>query len=303
MTGISQTNNSNQRHLGQDLLLFRLCGKQRYGINVLKIKEIIPTQKLTQLPHAHPAIVGIAKLRGSPLSVIDLAQAIGLAPLRDAKGKINIIIAEFNRTMQGFLVGEVERIVSLGWQDILPPPKATGKGSYVTGVASLDKDMVEIIDVEKVLNEVVPEHLGNSTLNLQLLPEQVAVLQDKLIMVVDDSSMARKQVCQTLDNLPVKYVVSNDGKEALDLLRDLHQQGKHVDMIISDIEMPEMDGYTLTREIRKDQDLSSTYILLHTSLSSNITSAAADASGADAALTKFVSEELSSIVVKALESP
>ncbi|MBU2706504.1 chemotaxis protein CheV [Zooshikella marina] len=302
MTGISQSNSSDQRHLGQDLLLFRLCGKQRYGINVLKIKEIIPTQKLTQLPQAHPAIVGIAKLRGTPLSVIDLAQAIGLTPLRDTQGKINIIIAEFNRTMQGFLVGEVERIVSLSWKDILPPPKATGKGSYVTGVTSFDKDMIEIIDVEKVLNEVVPEHIGSSLLKLQLLPEQIAILKDKLIMVVDDSSMARKQICQTLDKLPVKYVVSNDGKEALDLLRNLHQQGRHVDMIISDIEMPEMDGYTLTREIRKDQDLSSMYILLHTSLSSSITSAAADASGADAALTKFVSEELSSIVLKALEA-
>ncbi|MCG8426686.1 MAG: chemotaxis protein [Chromatiales bacterium] len=285
----------------QEMLLFHLAAHQTFGINVLKIKEIIPYERLNRLPGSHPAIVGIARLRGSPLPVIDLSQAIGMQPVTENQdlSHLSIIISEFNRSLQGFLVRRVQRIITLEWKDILPPPKATGHFSYITGVTRIDEKLVEIVDVERVLNEVSPP-VDTTGQGVSLDEQHLEALRQKLVMVVDDSSMARKQIGRTLDMIGLEYLMAQDGKEALDKLHELQADGQHVDLIISDIEMPEMDGYTLTREVRKDQDLSSVYILLHTSLAGVVSNENAQASGADAALTKFVTEELAEAVVQGL---
>ncbi|RRJ82743.1 chemotaxis protein [Aestuariirhabdus litorea] len=286
----------------QELLLFQLNGRQPFGINVLKIREIIPYEPLNQIPYSHHAVIGIAKLRGVPLTVIDLSAAVGKAPLKDAvEESASIVITEFNRSIQGFLVRKVDRIASCDWKDILPPPAASGRSSYITGVTRIGEELVEIIDVERVLNEVTPpEDIAGGYVR-QLDEAHLKALQQKCILVVDDSAMARKQISRTLDTIGVPYYLARDGKEALEKLRSLSQtEGKHVDMIISDIEMPEMDGYTLTKEIRKDADLSSSYILLHTSLAGEISSQNASRSGADASLTKFVTDELTEAVIEGL---
>ncbi|MCL6414107.1 chemotaxis protein [Aestuariirhabdus sp. Z084] len=286
----------------QELLLFHLKGRQPFGINVLKIREIIPYEPLNQMPYSHPSVMGVAKLRGEPLGVIDLSSAVGKGALKQEDNEsASIVITEFNRSIQGFLVRSVDRIVSCDWKDILPPPAASGRSSYITGVTRIDEELVEIIDVERVLNEVTPpEDIAGGYVS-QLDPEHLKALQKKTILVVDDSAMARKQISRTLDTIGVSYYLARDGKEALDKLRELSsKEGKHIDMIISDIEMPEMDGYTLTKEIRKDADLSSSYILLHTSLAGDISAQNATRSGANASLTKFVTDELTEAVIEGL---
>ncbi len=298
---MANTTNTKENYNRQDLLLFHIGTRQAFAINVLKMKEIIPYEPLVKLPGSHPAVIGVARLRGHPLTVIDLASAIGMPPISSHPDltPYSIIISEFSRTLQGFLVSKVDRIISLEWEDILPPPRASGHATYITGIADIDKQLVEIIDVERALNSVMPSQTsGSQTLELdQRVAEQ---LQQKLVLVVDDSGLARKQVTRTLDLMGLNYITAQDGKEALQKLKALKEEGRSVDLIISDIEMPEMDGYTLTREIRKDEALSSIYILLHTSLSGTVCSENAQASGADAALTKFVTEELSAAVMKGL---
>ncbi|WP_426415386.1 chemotaxis protein [Aestuariirhabdus sp. LZHN29] len=286
----------------QELLLFQLKGRQPFGINVLKICEIIPYEPLNQIPCSHPAVIGIAKLRGQPLTVIDLSVAVGKASIKDLEAETaSIVITEFNRSIQGFLVRKVDRIASFDWTDILPPPAGSGNSSYITGVTKIDDELVEIIDVERVLNEVTPpEDIAGGYVR-QLDEAHLKALQKKCILVVDDSAMARKQIARTLETIGVPYYLARDGKEALEKLRDLsHSEGKHVDMIISDIEMPEMDGYTLTKEIRKDEELSSSYVLLHTSLAGEISARNATRSGANASLTKFVTDELTEAVIEGL---
>jgi len=298
---MAKTTTEKDSHSRQDLLLFYLGTRQAFAINVLKMKEIVPYESLNKLPGSHHAVVGIAHLRGSPLTVIDLASAIGMRPISSHPdlSQYSIIVSEFSRTLQGFLVSRVDRIISLNWKDILPPPRASGHASFITGVTHVDDQLVEIIDVERALNSVAPNE-GSHNQEFDIDQELLEQLQQKLVLVVDDSSLARKQVTSTLDTIGLNYVTAQDGKDALGKLKALQEEGRTVDLIISDIEMPEMDGYSLTRELRKDQDLSSTYILLHTSLSGAVCNENAQASGADAALTKFVTEELTAAVMKGL---
>lgn len=286
----------------QRMLLFYLSGRQVFGINVLKIKEIIPYHSMNNLPGGHPAVVGIARLRGNPLPVIDMSAAMGMPPVPSAGEeleKCSIIISEINRSLQGFLVQGVDRIVSLDWDAIQPPPKGIGPNIYITGVIRTENQLVEVVDIERILNEVSPP-VDSTGKGVNLSEEQLMKLRDKLVLVVDDSGIARKQISQTLAMLGLKHLMAKDGKEALNLLHKLHSEGQVIDLILSDIEMPEMDGYTLTREVKKDAALSSIYILLHTSLSGAVSSENAQASGADAALTKFVTEELAEAVLRGL---
>jgi len=285
-----------------ELLLFRLNSRQHFGINVLKVKEIIPRPELTQIPHASPAVVGVAELRGQTVPVIDLAMAIGGAPISAEKNaEQKVIIAEFSRTTQGFLVSGVERIVVRDWKEVLPPPSGAAS-SYVTGVIRMDNELVQLVDVEQVLHQVSnnePDAQGR--LDQELLDR----LQDRNILVVDDSSVARNQTCRILDQLGIHHLSARDGKEALEMIGTMTQDcGKATDcipIIISDIEMPEMDGYHLTREIRANPRLQGMYILLHTSLDGKVNAEQASDAGANDSLTKFEPKLLREEIIKGLQ--
>jgi two-component system chemotaxis response regulator CheV len=169
-----------------ELLLFRLNSKQHFGINVLKVKEIIPRPELTQIPHASPTVVGVAELRGQTVPVIDLAMAIGGAPISAEKNaEQKVIIAEFSRTTQGFLVSGVDRIVVRDWKEVLPPPSGAAS-SYVTGVIRMEDELVQLVDVEQVLHQVSSnEPDAQGRLDQELLDR----LQERNILVVDDSDL------------------------------------------------------------------------------------------------------------------
>ena len=179
------------------------------------------------------------------------------------------VITEYNNRTLGFLVSSVERIVNLNWEAILPPPRGAGRDHYLTAVTHIDNKLVEIIDVEKVLAEVAPT-------SEEVSPEVVdddtrAKALSCRVPVVDDSSVARKQITRCLENIGIEVVKLNDGREALNYLKRMADEGKNPAeeflMMISDIEMPEMDGYTLTTEVRHDPRMHAMHILLHTSLS------------------------------------
>lgn len=283
-----------------DLLLFDLHGRQRFGINVLKVQEIVPCPKLIRMPEAHPAIRGVAHLRKRAVPVIDLATALGRGRMPDDAGPCWIIVTEFNRSHQGLLVGSVSRIVERPWQTVLPPPRGSGRNSYTSGVTEIDKELVQILDVERVLAEVS----GVGEPQLQVAQPLQLRAPDARVLVVDDSSVARSHTGRILDQLGIGHVMARDGREALDVLAQTGVHGEQnaagFAMVISDIEMPELDGYALTREIRKRGQLGGVYVLLHTSLNGNINLERAESSGADAMLTKFVAEELANEVLTGL---
>ena len=249
-----------------ELLMFHLDGRQRFGINVFKVQEVVRCPPLTQIPGSHPVVRGIANMRGKTITVMDLSMAVGGPSLGDTEGRF-IILTEYNRRVQGFLVGSVDHIVNMNWSEILSPPKGAAGGSYMTAVTQVDDELVEIIDVEKVLNEI----MGSSDMVSAGIIE--AEVRDELqqVMVVDDSSVARNQVKRVLDQLGVETTLCENGRQALETLRVWVDEGRDLDqflsLIISDVEMPMMDGYTLTAEIRKNPSLAGLHIILHTSLS------------------------------------
>lgn len=284
----------------QQMLMFSLWGGHIYSINVLKIREVIPYQRLDRVPGSHPAVIGLANLRGTTLPVIDLSAAIGLTPAGDKDlSQSSIIISEFNRSLQGFLVSKVDRIINIDWNAIKPVPKSAGHFNYITGVVKLDEVLMEVLDVERVLHEVAPP-ADSTGHGVSLNEAQLQTLSRKVVLVVDDSTMAQNQTSSTLGMIGIENLTAEDGVQALEMMEALHREGRRVDLVISDIEMPRMDGYTLTREIRKHEDFRDTYVLLHSSLAGAVSQENAVASGANALLTKFVTEELAKAVLKGL---
>ena len=282
-----------------ELLLFRLSGPQLYGINVFKVQEVIRCPALTHVPNSNHVVKGIANMRGRTIPVLDLSLAMS-GPAMEATENSFIIIADYNRTTQGFLVGGVERIVNMNWEEILAPPKGSGKNSYMTAVTRVNDKLVEIIDVEKILSEVVG--VTNEVSENVIAGNSIEAGAN--ILVADDSSVARRQIKRTLDQLGIESTLVNDGKEALDVLLDWAVEdpdiAKHLTMVISDVEMPNMDGYTLTTEIRRNPILKDLHVILHTSLSGVFNQAMVEKVGANKFISKFNADELAEAVLEAV---
>ena len=285
-----------------ELLLFKLSGRQLFGINVLKVKEIIPSPHLTQIPQSNYTVLGVAELRGRSIPVIDLGIAIGgnSSNVGDLR---KVIIGEINRGIQGFMVSGIERIIVSDWKDVLPPPSGVSEG-YITGVIRTDEGLVQIIDVERVLGRF--SHDEESTADISATEEIRRFMEGRHILIVDDSSIARTQTARTLELVGIPYLTAKNGVEALKVLKEMSEGAELtrdiIPVIISDIEMPEMDGYHLTEEIRAEGRSKGIYILLHTSLDGKVNAETAQQVGADQTLTKFVPELLAQEVVKGLNA-
>ena len=302
MSGILDSVNQRTQLVGQnrlELLLFRLNGRQRFGINVFKVREVLQCPALTSMPKLNPLVRGVAHIRGQTISVIDLSMATGGRRIEDLKSAF-IVIAEYNRSVQGFLVGAVERIINTNWDAIMPPPQGTGRASYLTAVTEVEGELVEILDVEKILNEISP-------LNTEVSQEVASTLntdahKDKIIFIADDSSVARNQVKRALTTLGLEIEMAKNGLEALKRLKEIAEETgdvtDKVGVLVSDIEMPEMDGYTLTAEIKNTPELQKLHVVLHTSLSGVFNQAMVKKVGADDFIAKFHPDERASAVQK-----
>lgn len=285
-----------------EILMFRLSGRQLFAINVFKVQEVLQLPKLTLMPHRHPVVCGVVNLRGQTLPVIDLSRAIGMRPLVPDE-RSTIIVTEYNRSVQAFLVGGVDRILNLNWESILPPPGGAGRQHYLTAITKVDEQIVEIIDVEKVLAEIVPMSTRVSADRLDNPLLQMAVGRE--VLLVDDSSVALTQLRETLSQLGMRMHVASDGLKALKMLKAWADSGEDMTekllMIFTDAEMPEMDGYRLTTEIRNDPRLRDLYVVLHTSLSGSFNDAMVKKVGCDNFLSKFQPDKLVDVVLDRLQ--
>lgn len=281
-----------------ELLLFRLCDGHTYGINVFKVREVVRTPELTPLPGATARVRGVTMMRGQSICVMDLTLAVGCGAFPDAGGGY-VIVTEFNRTVQGLLVQDVERIVSLDWEAMLPVPEVRDGGHYLTAVTRVDDRLVGVLDVERVLVESASgEAPQTSVAALQPgpapePPETPAAT--RRLFVVDDSRVARRQIANILEPAGFTLEFAENGQEALERLCALAaevQVAEYFVGMVSDVEMPRMDGYTLVREIKARAELRDLWVMLHSSLSAMGDPEIVRTVGADDFLAKFDADEL-----------
>ncbi|WP_331352060.1 chemotaxis protein [Cellvibrio sp. UBA7671] len=275
----------------QGLLLFRLHNQQVFALGTLKIQELVPFQPVTPMVNQHPSILGALNVRGQTMPIVDLAAAVGKgATPKDTLASSFIIITDVQRQKVGFLVRQIERIADTNWRDISAPDKFLGSSTYITGVTKVDNQLVQLLDVEVIMARLFPLDPSKATATITDMEREQ--LRPMNILLVDDSRTARKQLSDSLDAINVRYQVTDDGQKALDIMRTSAQQGQPIDLLVSDIEMPGLDGYELAFAVRDDKQLANAYIILHTSLSSSISVSQARQVGADEALTKFDAREL-----------
>lgn len=274
------------------LLLFRLDARQIFGINVLKVSAVQPRPALTHMPSAHPFIAGVTEVRGQVIPVIDMARALD-RPGDDQAA--HLIVSEFNRSTQGFLVRSVERIVHIDVENVHPAEEDGDGPSYMTAVTRVANQRVEIIDVERILAEIVGDVQPITPGRVDLDAIQTA-LRGRQVLVADDSRVARVHIERVLTQLGIPAIIVNDGRQALRELQRLAELPGDIRdrllMVVSDVEMPDMDGYRLTTEIRQDPRLAGLYVLLHSSLSGYFNQAMIKRVGADQFIPKFSADEL-----------
>jgi two-component system chemotaxis response regulator CheV len=286
-----------------ELLLFSLGTNEIFGINVFKVREVSPTPHITLTPNMPYGVEGVISLRGSIIPVISLGKFIKLENVPEGQGE-TMIVTEFSRHTQGFMVKEVDRIIRVDWDRVKPPENMlAGQDGMITAITELDDGrLVSILDVERILVEVLGEKIVPS------LP-QIEALRDATVFFADDSVVARKEIVSVLDKLGLKYIQSNDGLEAWDRLKamavraaDEHQPLKNsVQLILVDAEMPEMDGYVLTRNIKTDSRFAGIPVVMHSSLSSEANRTMGQRVGVDAYVAKFDPAVLADTLVALLK--
>lgn len=285
-----------------ELLLFRFGNRQIFGINVFKVREVLKCPPLRPIPHSHHHVRGVMHARGQTVTIIDLAAVLGHGRSEGSRDEF-VIVTEYSGHVQGYLVKQVERIVNLRWNDVKPPPAGIGNTNYLTAVTTIENQLVEILDVERVLAEIVgvrtevnDELLGNRN-DSASIPRRV--------FIADDSAVARKQMVRVMEQLGVEYELAENGKIALEVLKSYADQGpitQRFAMLLSDIEMPEMDGYTLTKTLKADPALKDLFVCLHTSLSGSFNQSMADTVGANKLVPKFDPNELASLVLSIVDA-
>lgn len=305
MSGILASVDQRTQLVGEnrlELLMFQLGTRHVFAINVFKVKEVIHVPRLNQMPGSHGNLKGVTQYRGQTVPIIDLRQAIKARGGAGDTAAKNVIITEYNRSVQGFLIGDVLNIVNTSWDTIQPPPRSIGKSNYITAITQIDihgeTRLVEIIDVEKVLAEIVEYDaaISEEVLDSDLLPH----FSSHHVLVVDDSGTARKQIRDTLSQLGLSIIERNNGAEALSLLKSWANNGERPEdkilLMFTDAEMPEMDGYRLTAEVRNDPRMSNLFIALNTSLSGSFNQAMVDKVGCNRFISKFQPDMLVDVV-------
>ncbi|SAK97509.1 chemotaxis protein CheW [Caballeronia pedi] len=294
-----------------ELLLFRLGStpgtgaRELYGINVFKVREIVAMPVLTELAGSSDKILGVADVRGEIIPVIDLAKVTGCVP---REGNRILLVTEFARTTQGFAVEEVDDIVRLEWNRVL---SAEGhcSGKTVTSIARLDAQpggrLAQVLDVEQILRDVLPAsepEINEENTGRLALPPGAKVL------AADDSGVARALIGESLNAMGVPYIMAKTGQEAWEVLERANEKaakgGKkvtdHIALVLTDLEMPEMDGFTLTRKIKSAAELQAIPVVIHSSLSGAANEQHVRKVGANAYVSKFVAAELAAVMRQAM---
>ncbi|WP_435628356.1 chemotaxis protein [Candidatus Ferrigenium straubiae] len=277
-----------------EILLFSLGSSEKFGINVFKVKEVCQAGKITRTPNMPTGVDGIVSLRGHVMPVLNLANFMGIYPTEKYH---TMMVAEYSNHILGFLVKEVDRIIRVDWDKVRATEgMLSDKGALITAITELpDGSLISILDVEQILANAFGDAIVGNV-------ERVESAHDLCIFFADDSMVARRKIAEVLDKMGIKHIQATNGHEAWERLRamadaaqsvggSLHDQ---IQVILTDAEMPEMDGYVLTQNIKADRRFDGIPVVMHSSLSSDANRAMGRRVGVDHYVPKFDSIVLSS---------
>ncbi|OCX72979.1 chemotaxis protein [Acidithiobacillus thiooxidans] len=295
-----------------ELLLFQL-GKDTqvgtreiYGINVFKVREALVMPSITPMPGAPEYVMGVANIRGQIIPVVDLPAVVGCQP----DGLNILLVTEYERSIQGFAVENVEEIRRLEWKRVISA-EVSAAGGMVTSLARLDEDdekgrLALVLDVEQILRLALPARFKGG--NEVTQHHDIQIPQGSVILYADDSGVARSQIEKTLTHLGLPFVGTKTGKEAWERLQVFAKDAKaanipirqKIALVLTDLEMPEMDGFTLARQMKENETLKDIPVVIHSSLSGTANESHANSVGADGYVAKFSPDELARAIVKVL---
>jgi two-component system chemotaxis response regulator CheV len=297
-----------------ELLLFRLGADERgerselFGINVFKIREIVAMPEITSVAGAPPQVLGVVNLRGQIIQVLDLP---AIARCKPKTGLNIMLVTEFARTSQAFAVESVEEIVRLDWSQVMSSEHSAGSG-MVSSIARLEGEnggparLAQVLDVETILRDLAPAE--GPAVKAELLGAKIRLKPGTVVLAADDSVVARSLIEQGFDAMGVPFVMTKTGKEAWDQLNAIaasaEAEGKtvydKVAMVLTDLEMPEMDGFTLTRNLKKSQRFANLPVVIHSSLTGTTNEEHVRSVGADGYVAKFSAEDLAGTIRRVL---
>ncbi|MGC2165353.1 MAG: chemotaxis protein [Gallionella sp.] len=276
-----------------EILLFGLGSGEKFGINVFKVREVCVAGKITRTPNMPKGVDGIVSLRGHVMPVLNLANFMGIS---QQSGLQTMMVAEFNNHILGFLVKEVDRIIRVDWDKVRATEgMLSDKGALITAITELaDGTLISILDVEQILANAFGESVVGNV-------ERVESAHDLCVFFADDSMVARRKIAEVLDKMGVKHIQTNNGNEAWERLQSMADSAQNADLklhdqiqvILTDAEMPEMDGYVLTQHVKSDRRFEGIPVVMHSSLSSEANRALGRRVGVDYYVPKFDSTILS----------
>jgi two-component system chemotaxis response regulator CheV len=277
-----------------EILLFSLGTHEVFGINVFKVREVCKTPEITRTPHMPVGAEGLVSLRGNVIPVLSLAKVMHLPDAPAGRGG-SMMVAEYSKRTLGFLVHDVDRIIRVEWDRVRAPESLiSGAHHYIIAITELDDGrLVSIVDVEQIMADTFGEAMVGQI-------GRIEGGEEYNVFFVDDSAIARKKIIEVLERLGVRHKHAQNGREAWTRLSGMaahaqqagHQLKDEINLILVDAEMPEMDGYVLTKHIKSDKRFAGIPVVMHSSLSSEANRAMGKAVGVDAYVAKFDSEAL-----------
>lgn len=295
-----------------ELLLFRLGSDQNdakselFGINVFKLREIVPMPTITKAAGMKSPLLGMANIRGQFIPVIDLPAVAGCTP---ETGLNLLLVTEYARSTQAFAVESVDDIVRLNWSQIHTAESGISSRN-ITSIACLDdktNSMAMVLDVEQILHDVIPSVRDVKAEDVKV--KEFNIRPGSVAIVAEDSKVARQMLEQGLKVMGIPAVMHTTGREAWEKIKLMAQQAMtegvsihdKIAMVLTDLEMPEMDGFTLTRNIKSDLGLKNIPVVIHSSLSGSANEDHVRKVGANGYVAKFEINELSAVIHKVLE--
>ena len=281
-----------------EMLLFRLGEapgsgqRELFGINVFKVREILVMPTVTELANSHPHLMGVANIRGQLIPVINLPAAMGC---NATKGLSILMVTEFGRTVQAFAVEDVREIVQLDWNQVLPADDSHASG-LITSIARIDgavadTRLAQVLDVEQILKSVRPT--TTEEINREVVGPELILPHGAKLLAADDSAVARSVIELGLKAMGVPYIMTKTGQEAWDFLQTTTEK---IAIVLTDLEMPQMDGFTLTKLIKGDPRFKHIPVVIHSSLTGTTNENHVKAVGADAYVAKFAPRELADTI-------